>query len=139
MADLLEQQHIDAGLALLRADAGLTVYPNAEGFVPASPAPPYVRVYTHIERPVDATGNALTGLSATWRVRWYLHCVGATEYAAAAVQMRVRTQLLDVRPAIPARNCGLIREESSSPPVRDTSTGVDVMDALAVYGLTTTG
>jgi hypothetical protein len=64
--------------------------------------------------------------------------VGANEYAAAAVAMRVRAQLLDFRPTIAGRNCGLIRQDSSTPAQRDESTGVLVMDRLDTYRLLTT-
>lgn len=139
MADLLDKLHVDAGLDLLRADGSLTVYPNAEGHTPANPVPPYVRAYVAFDRPADAGGNALIGLSSTWTVRWYLHCVGANEYAATAVGMRVRAALLDQRPTIAGRNCGLIREDSANVPIRDSSTGVEVFDYLVIYRLQTTG
>lgn len=139
MADLLDKLHVDAFLDRLRADATLVVYPDPEGHVPPNPVPPYVRSYFSIERPADAAGNALVGLSTTWTTRGYLHCVGATEPAATAVGMRVRAQLLDFRPTIAGRNCGLIREESAEPPQRDESTGTAVYDALVIYKLVTTG
>lgn len=137
MSDLLERLHIDAALDLMRADAGLTVYPDPEGTVPLAPAPPYVRVYTTIDRPPDDPGNALAGLSSTWIVRWYVHCVGDTEYAAAAMAMRVRSAVLDRRPVISGRNCGPIRQEAGQPPTRDESTGVSVFDEVLVYRLRT--
>lgn len=133
MTDTLERDHIDAALALLRADSGLTVYPNAEGFVPTTLTVPYVRVYTSIERPETGVANALDGLSATWVVRWYCHCVGGTEYSAAAVAMHVRAAVLDRRPTVSGRVCGLIRQESSQPTQRDESTGVAVYDRVDVY------
>lgn len=138
MADLLDLAHINAGLALLRADASLVVYPDAEGFTPVVPAPKYVRVYATIERPADAGANALAGASQQWVTRWYCHCVGANEYSALAVQMRVRANLLDVRPVIAGRNCGLIREDQALPPTKDDSTGGTVFDAVVVYRLITT-
>jgi len=141
MADTLDQLHINAGLDRLRADTGppaLVVYPNAEGFVPTNPAPPYIRAYTTIERPIEAGGNSVAGLSITWTTRWYLHCVGVNEYSASAIRMRARAQLLDFRPTIAGRNCGPIRLETSNPPLRDESTGVPVMDAVDVYRLLTT-
>lgn len=137
MADLLDQLHIDAAMDRLRADGSLTVYPDAEGLVPLAPSPPYVRVYTAIERPADASGNDLGGSSGTWTVRWYCHCVGATEYAAAAVAMRVRSALLDVRPTVAGRACGPIRQDAGQPTTRDESTGIAVYDRVDVYRLTT--
>jgi len=138
MSDLLESLHIDAGLDLLRADGGLVVYPDANGYVPTTLADQYVRVYTHTEQTPGDGPNNLGGASATWRVWWYCHCVGQNEYAAAAIAMRVRSALLDVRPTISGRNCGLIRHDGGQPTQRDSSTGVDVYDRLVIYRLTTT-
>jgi hypothetical protein len=139
MADLLDQLHINAGLGLLRADGSLTVYPDTEGNtpLPASRADHYVRVYTSIERPAEHGNNNLGGASSTWTVRWYCHCVGPNEYSAAAVGMRVRAALLDVRPTIAGRTCGLIRQDAGNPPTRDETTGVPVMDEVTVYRLVT--
>lgn len=131
MADLVDRALIDAGLTLLRADATLTVYPDPEGMVPPTPAPPYVRVYGAVERP-PGPHNALDGLSVHTVTRWYCHCVGATEPAAIAVGMRVRAALLDQRVA-----GGMIRQEASPPPARDETTGVPVYDAVTVYRLST--
>lgn len=138
MADLLDKLHIDAGLGLLRA-AGLTVYPDPEGNTPAPAgrAQAYVRVYTSIERPVDSPGNSMGGASNTWTVRWYCHCVGPNEYSSAAIAMRVRAALLDQRPTIVGRSCGLIRQADAYPTNRDETTGTPVMDTAVVYRLTT--
>lgn len=138
MADTLDVLHVNAGLALLRADAGLVVYPDPEGFTPRTPAAEYVRVYATIERPSDAGGNSLAGLSQEWTTRWYCHCVGANEYSALAIAMRVRAALIDVRPVIAGRSCGLIREDQALPPTKDDSTGQTVIDAVCIYRLTTT-
>lgn len=136
MSDLLDKQHIDAGLDLLRADGGLTVYPSSEGLTPFNPEPPYVRVYATIDRPADASANSLRGTSQVWVVRWICHCVGLNEYAAAAVGMRVRAALLDQRPTISGRNVGMIREDQALPPIKDDTTGRQVIDAVAVYRMT---
>lgn len=139
MADTLDQLHADVGLDLLRADVGppaLVVYDSA---VPKVPATSYVLVYTHIERPSDHAANSADGMSDTVTVRWYCHCVGPNAASARAVAMRVRAALLDVRPSIAGRSCGLIRQESTVPPTRDESTGVLVIDTVQVYRLTTTG
>jgi hypothetical protein len=138
MPDLLDLQHINAGLDLLRADAGLVVYPDAQGFTPDLPAAQYVRAYATIERPADAFGNSLAGVSQQWTVRWYLHCIGGNENSSIAVAMRVRDGLLDKRPVIAGRNCGLIREDQAMPPTKDDSTGLAVFDSQLVYRLTTT-
>jgi hypothetical protein len=139
VADLLDRLHVDAGLGLLRADTSLTVYPDPEGNtpVPASRPHAYVRVYSYIERPSEHPNNALDGASATWTVRWYCHCVGPNEYVATAVAMRTRAALLDVRPTIAGRTCGLIRQEAANPPTRDETAGPQVMDQIVVYRLFT--
>lgn len=137
MADLLDKLHIDAGLDLLRADAALVVYPDTEGNVDIEPSPPYVRVYSYIERPPDDPANGLDGLSSAWTTRWYCHCIGANESSAAAVAMRVRAALLDVRPTITGRSCDLIKQEAANPPTPDSSTGPTVLDAVVVYRLMT--
>lgn len=139
MADLLDKLHMDAGLGLLRADTGLTVYPDAEGNTPDphARADHYVRVYTAIERSAEHPNSTLAGTSDTWTVRWYCHCVGPNEYSATAVAMRVRAALLDVRPVITGRSCGLIRQEAGNPPTRDEMSGATVEDAQVVYRLVT--
>jgi hypothetical protein len=136
MADNLDQLHIDAALDRLRADVGpppLVVYPDPEGEVPDEISPPYVRVYTSIERPSDGTANALEHRSVTWIVRWYAHCVGTSEYTATAVAMRVNRALLDVAPAIAGRSCSQISQEAAQPTKRDDSTGTTVYDRVDVY------
>jgi hypothetical protein len=138
VSDLLDEQLVNAGLALLRADAGLTVYPDVNGETPDAPPPPYVRVYAYIERPVDAGENNLGGTSGSWTVRWIAHCVGANEIAARAVAMRVRAAWLDVRPTVAGRVCGLIRYDGSQPPRRDNDLGYQVLDQIEMYRLTST-
>lgn len=139
MADTLERDHIDGGLALLRADTGLTVYPDAEGFVPEAPSMPdhYVRVYTSIERPINGASNRLDGRSSTWVVRWYVHGVGPNEYAALAVAMRVRAAWLDITPTVAGRVCGPIRQEASQPTSRTEHTGTAVYEKVDVYRMQT--
>jgi len=121
----------------MRATANLVVYPDAEGFTPVEPSPPYVRTYPTIDRPADAPANALSGISQQWLTRWYCHCVGANEYASLAVAMLVRTALLDQRPTIAGRNCGLIREDQFLPPTKDDSTGATVFESVLVFRLIT--
>jgi hypothetical protein len=132
-----EQAHAAAVLALLDADnvpPALVVY---DGAVPANTVPPYVIVYTHVEQLPDGAGNAIDGTSKTAVARYYCHCVGGNAAGARAVAQRVRAALLDVRPTIAGRVCGLIREEQSIPPARDESTLALVMDAVHIYRLRT--
>lgn len=137
MTDTLDQQLADAALGLLRLDSALTVF---DGSVPnPTPAPPYVLVYTYIEWPDGAPGDAVDGVSGSPMIRWICHQVGGNEVAARAVAQRVRTQLLNVRPnPIPGLSLGLIKQESATPPIRDETTGVVVMDAVTTYRLIAT-
>lgn len=133
MADDLEHLHIDAGLGPLRAQAAIPTFPDAEGNAPTPLQPPYRRVYTAIERPVDGQANALDGRSATWVTTFYIHHVGKNEYACAALAMQTRIALLDLRPVIAGRSCGMFRQDASQPTQRDESTGTAVFDRLDVY------
>lgn len=143
MTDGIDQALATAGLALLATDGLLLVL---DGGVPPNTPPPYVVVYVTVDRPPNDPTNALDGRSRTWTARWICHCVGggqgasvATAAAAArAVAQRVRTQLLDVRPVVAGLSCGLIRWEQSTPPQRDETTGVPVMDAVEIYRLQAT-
>lgn len=137
MTDGFDQAMANVGLDLLRADVNLTVY---DGLVP-DPFPdvaanPYVLVYTTVEWPADDPNGALDGLTGRAVVRWICHCVGANQIAARAVAQRVRTQLLDKRPAIAGMVPGLIRHEQDAPPTKDEITGTPVMDAMHVYRMT---
>lgn len=140
MTDGLDQALADAGLGLLRADVGPPALVVFDGVVPdPTPAPPYVLVYFTVDRPADDGGNTVDGRTRVFNARWICHCVGANAMAARAVAQRVRTQLLDVRPAVtgfaPA-SVGLIRMDGEPPPPqRDESTGVLVMDAVETYRL----
>jgi hypothetical protein len=136
MTDGRDQAMADAGLNLLRADIGPPALVVFDGPVSAGQQPPYVRVYTHIEWPADDPNNALDGVSGRAVVRWYCHCVGSNDTAARAVAQRVRTQLLDKRPAVAGMVPGMIRHEQSIPPVPDETTGVPVLDTVNVYRLT---
>lgn len=134
---MTEQAHANAALALLDADNVPPALVVLDGFVPAATVPPYVLVYTHVEYLPEGAGNAIDGTSKTAVARFYCHCVGGNAIAARAVAQRVRAALLDIRPTIAGRVCGLIREEQALPPDRDESTGDLVMDAVRVYRLRT--
>lgn len=135
MTDGLDQAMVKAGLDLLAADGLLTVF---DGAVPnPTPPPPYVVVYTSIEWPPDdPVATALDGLTGRAVVRWICHCVGANQQASREVATRVRTQLLNIRPAIAGVQPGLIRHEQDQPPTRDETTGSVVIDSVHVYRLT---
>lgn len=135
--DGLDQALIDAGLALLTADAGLVTY---DGAVPSpTPAPPYCVVYSTISRPSEDPDNSANGRTGVWVARWIVHCVGANAISSRAVAQRVRTQLLDVSPVITGLACGRIRMDGdTAPPHRDETTGVLVMDSISTYRLKAT-
>jgi len=139
VTDGLDQALANAGLALLNADPltpALVVY---DGAVPSpTPAPPYVVVYTTVDRPSEDLDNSADGRTRVWVARWICHCVGANAVASRAVAQRVRTQLLDAAPTIVGLSCGKVRQEQTQPPQRDETTGVLVMDAVEVYRLKAT-
>ena len=123
--------HADAVLALLRAaDGSLTVH---DGAVPTGGVPPYVLVYFGDDDPELPDSRPLEGASERFVLRVYAHSVGGNAAAARAVGERVRAALLDVVPAIAGRACWPIRREESSPPQRDESTGILVMDRVDIY------
>ncbi len=133
------QDLANAGLALLRADAGLTVY---DGKVDASPPDHYVLVYTMRHLPTgDVTPDKirLTGTSRAVEMRMYCHCVGSTAAAARAVQGRVQAALLDVTPTVAARVCFPIRWIDGQQAERDEETLRAVFDMVDVYGWTSVG
>lgn len=136
MSDQLDEDLAQAGLALLEA-TGIPLVDDER--IAAGAAPPYLRVYTATERPPDAPGNALRGRSATWTTRWYVHHVGATDTAVRALAMQSRTALLDKRPTVTGRACGLIRQEAVQPPQREERTGPLTLDLIVVYRMTSTG
>jgi hypothetical protein len=135
-----EHDLLDAAPALLRLDAGppaLVVWPDADGNVPTSPdvMAGYVRWYGHTEWPKGADGNALDGASTTATTRWYIHCVAATEYSAAGLADRVRTALLDVRPTVTGRSCGLVYMEASELTNRSELAGTPTYVRTVVYAM----
>lgn len=127
------QDHADGYLTLLRADPDLTVY---DGRVPNDAIPPYVLVYTTLDDTDGSAperGDSLDGTSGGSTARAYCHQVGGNQLAARAVAQRVRTDLLNQRPAVSGRGCGLIRQDFSSPSDRDETTGTEIQDIITVY------
>lgn len=130
------QDHANALLALLAADAQLTVY---DGAVPDSPAAQYALVYFYVETPDGLTAPdkvPLTFNSDVITAHVYVHCVGGNAVAARAISGRVRSLLQNVTLTIASRSCFPIRWVEGSPPQRDESTGPLVMDLVDVYGWT---
>lgn len=139
MTDLVDELHAQAGLALLAADVGLRSF---DGVVPDGTDPDlgYVNVYTTVGWPAGEAGaaNALDGQSVSTLTTWNCHCVGGTAAAARAIQMRVRAALLNRRPTIANRSCGLIRQDQVLAPIRDETTGQAVMDGVSIYSMIST-
>lgn len=131
----IDETLAQAGLNLLRADAGLTVY---DGRVPDGAGRPYVLVYTRVAWPHDGTGNSLTGASVTAHVTWTCHCVGETASTARVVQQRVRAALLNQSPVVAGRSCGQIKQDEVLAPSRDESLGVLIADGVSIYSLIST-
>ncbi len=135
----VEQDHADAILALLAdappASPALVVY---DGTVPKStdvppPAKQYVLVYFSTTTP-DAT--SLDGDQDRTVTRVYCHCVGGDAAASRAIAGRVSRALLNARVSSAGRVCWPVRDDdSTSPPDRDQTTGVTVMDGVSVYRL----
>lgn len=130
------QDHANAVLGLLIADALLTVY---DGKVTGT-ADHYVLVYTFRQLPTGDLApdkTPLTGDTTTVDMRFYCHCVGADAIAARAVQARVQTALLDVTPSVAGRACFPIRWVEGQQPERSEETLTPVFDTVDVYSLVT--
>lgn len=140
MSDLLDELHAQVGLTLLTANPALGPAKVFDGKVPdPTPDPPWVLVYSVVEWTRDGIGTAITASQITVTTTYYCHCVGLTAAAARVVGMQARQSLLNVRPVITGRNCGPIKQFETVPPQRDETTGRLVMDAVGVYGFTSTG
>lgn len=129
------QDHADAVLAQLQADAGLTVY---DGKVTGA-ADHYVLVYMLARTPNGLQAPEMVPFSGDSDVLdlWiFCHCVGLTAAAARAISGRVRNQLLNFRPVISGRACVPIRWRDGQTPQRDEETLRSVFDLVDVYGLT---
>lgn len=136
MTDLVDENHAQAGLNLLRTGGEITVYDGQVGdpAVPGLGATlPYVLVYATVKWPADGTANALDAQAVTITAEFNCHCVGETAAAARAMQMQVRARLLNQRPVIAGRNCGLIQQDDVQVPARDETTGRLVMDGVSIF------
>lgn len=142
MTDGLDQALVNAGLALLQADAQLVVYPGGVPDLTPPASPPYVVVYAVVEWPAGAEGDSLDGLSRSPTVRWITHSIGGgvgatpatAEQAARAVGQRVRTALLNKRLVVTGLDLWPIRQEQGAGvPIPDEITGVPVMDLTQTY------
>jgi len=142
VTDGFDQALVAAGIALLRGDASLTVYPGGVPNLSPPAAPPYVVTYATVEWP-PSDADALDGVSGTPMVRWICHCVGGgvsgstpedAEIAARAVGQRARAAWLNKRLVVAGLDCGLIRQEQGAGvPTRTDTTGDPVMDLIVVY------
>lgn len=140
--DGIDQALVNAGIALLRADASLVVCPG--GVPKPTPNPPYVVVRSFVDWPTAAASDSLDGVSGSPTVKWYCYCVGGgidatpetASIAAIGVAQRVRTQLLNKRPVVTGLNLGMIRQDvGAGTPTPNETTGVFVMECLAIYRL----
>ena len=141
MTDTLDELHAQVALAALAANANILHVYDATVSNP-TPDPPYVLVYTSINRPygTNGAGNALDSTSRTFVVRIKCKCAGLTAEAARVVAMQVRTSLLDLRPVIAGRVCGPMHADAdATPPERDDSTNRVVMVQDLDYVFTSTG
>lgn len=130
------QDHANAVLNLLRADALLTVY---DGQVTGS-TDHYVLVYTFRQLPggeLAPDKTSLAGDVTTVDMRFYCHCVGAGAVASRAVQARVQAALQDVTPVVAGRACFPIRWVEGQQQERDEDTLALVVDTVDVYSLVT--
>lgn len=119
------QDHADAVMALLYAQAGLTVYPDETGgstTVPVGASPPYVSVHMVAVRGLN---GRLNHRSTRLAMRIYCHSVGADDAQSRFVSDLVASALLDIVPVIDGRVCYPIRNEAGRPdePREDESIG----------------
>lgn len=133
------QDHADAILNLLRADAELVV---CDGEVPKDVSPPYVLVYFAMNTPsasADPGKVKLSTCSDVADMRAYCHSVGSAPEApraARAVAGRVRAALLNVTPVIEGRVVWPIEWDDGQLPHRDDDVPArPVFDQVDVYRL----
>jgi hypothetical protein len=122
-----------AVLALLRADANLTVH---DGKVPTDPttgklpARPYVVVYGPPDGDGDRIVDSLSGSSSRSDGVVTTTVVGDTAESVRIVAKRVRAALLDVSPTVTGRSSFPIRVSSSQDVRRDDDVQPPVMYAV---------
>jgi hypothetical protein len=138
MTDTVDEDHAQAFLSLLAANTNLlhvydTIVANP------TPDPPYVLTYITVSWPRDGVGTSLTAQQVTVTATANVHCAGLTPAAARAVQMQVRSSLLNARPVITGRYCSPIKQDDSQVPVKDETTGRPVYDAVSVFSFSSTG
>lgn len=134
------QDHADAVLALLAADAQLTVYDGAVPRPPAVAAVRYALVYLYAETPgADAEPDKvrLSMNSDVIHMRINVHCVGESAMAARAISGRVRFRLQNVIPAVTGRTCFPIEWVDGQAPQRNEEVLSLSMDQVDVYSLKT--
>lgn len=135
MTDSIDETLAQAGLNLLRADAGLTVH---DGRVPDGAVLPYVLVYTTVSWPATGAGNNLTQARSTAMATWNCHCAGENAAASRMVHQRVRAALLNQTVSVLGRGAAQIKQDDVQAPVRDETTGRLVMDLKATYSAIST-
>ncbi|MFG1847778.1 hypothetical protein [Micromonospora carbonacea] len=127
-----DDPHAVAFLSLLR-DAGLSVFPDANGKGPTATTPlPYVVAWVAVRYDL---GPTIDGRSSRGVATATVHSVGANDTAARITAGRVRGALLDVVPTMTGRRPWPIRHDEGLPPRLDESTGRSVVDQVDVYRL----
>lgn len=120
---------VNAVLALLNADAQLTVY---DGAPPDGASPPYVVVYADSglwSRP------QLAGASDEVVLKVWTHSVGLSSASARAVADHVRDVLLDAVVAVNGWAVSPITHDGPAPARTDPDLGFVVVDAIDAWRL----
>lgn len=138
MTDGLDQALTQVAFTLLAADPISPALVVLDGYAPSGQQPPYVLIYSTVDRPDSDLDLPFNGRSSVWVTRWICHCIALSASDARAIAQRVRTQLLDASPTVAGLSCGLIREEPAAPPQRDEEIGYPVFDLIATYRLRAT-
>jgi hypothetical protein len=134
--DLLDEAHAQVAITILQADM---TWPTHVDKVPDDAKPPYALVYPVVGWPDGDPDESLDGRTRRCETRWYIHCAGSTDQSARSVSGRVRQLLLNVRPTIVGRDCGLISQDVPPTLMPNEATGVLVVDLMSVYLLVSVG